>query len=241
MRVYHEEGAVQIWNGDSTEGLPCEVDHVLVDPPYDRRVHASETEENKAANADGANRRALTYTAWTPEHVAQAASAWHDNTRGWIVVITDHILAPVWERCLDALGRYVFAPLPFVSPGSRVRLAGDGPSSWTCWIIASRPRHKPYSNWGTLPGAYICPPERMPLVGGKPQRLMRALVNDYSRPGDLVCDPCMGAGTTLWAAEDLGRRAVGIDISEEHCNLAARGRPMEPGEAQGVLFKEDCR
>jgi tRNA G10 N-methylase Trm11 len=41
---------------------------------------------------------------------------------------------------------------------------------------------------------------------------MRALVRDYSRPGDLVCDPCCGAGTTLRAAIEEGRRAIGGDI-----------------------------
>jgi len=239
MKLYHKAGAVQIWQGDSTEGLPCEVDHVIADPPYSARVHGGHDRqvENCRREEKGAMVNAIDYPAWTPEHVAQAASSWHDRTHGWIVVITDHLLAPVWERCLAALGRYVFAPLPFVSPGSRVRLAGDGPSSWTCWIVVSRPRHKPYSNWGTLPGAYICPPERMPLVGGKPKRLMRALVNDYSREGDTVCDPCMGAGTTLWAAEDLGRSAIGIDISEEHCKLAAEGRPIETSAGQMALLK----
>ena len=42
--------------------------------------------------------------------------------------------------------------------------------------------------------------------------LMRAIVRDYSRPGDLVCDPFAGGGTTLLAAVMEGRQAIGAEL-----------------------------
>lgn len=59
-----------------------------------------------------------------------------------------------------------------------------------------------------------------------PKRLIRACVPSNG----IVCDPFMGSGTTLRAAKDLGRKAIGIEIEEKYCEIAARRL------AQEVLF-----
>ena len=42
----------------------------------------------------------------------------------------------------------------------------------------------------------------------------------WSNEGDIVLDPMCGSGTSIVAANDLKRRFIGIDISEEYCQLA---------------------
>jgi len=64
----------------------------------------------------------------------------------------------------------------------------------------------------------------------KPIALMRWCLQFL--PDGLVLDPFMGSGTTLRAAKDLGRSAIGIEIEERYCEIAAKRL------AQGVLFSE---
>ena len=255
--IYYQDDDATLYHGRWEDVLPGleRVDACIVDAPYSERTHSAKDNEQRRDrtvlySASTGNPvttkvgRPIAFPRWNNEQAAHAAAAMADAVQGWAISITDHILAPHWERGFAQSDRYVFAPLPFLSPGSRVRLAGDGPSSWTCWIVAARPRCKPYSNWGTLPGGYVFPPERMPVVGGKPLSLMRALVRDYSRPGDTVLDPCAGGGATGVAAVERGRRFIGVEMKEEHCEIAAKRlaaahrRPQLPGLGgeQGELF-----
>lgn len=55
----------------------------------------------------------------------------------------------------------------------------------------------------------------------KPLALVRRIVNALAPPEGIALDPFMGSGTTLRAAKDLGRKAIGIEISERYCEIAA--------------------
>jgi site-specific DNA-methyltransferase (adenine-specific) len=208
-------------------------DAVIVDPPYSARTHAG-------SDPSVPGRRRVDYTHWTHADIL-ACTAWmHRRVRGWIVVVTDDLSIHLWRTALgggtlhsrDGVPYYDFAALPYVAVGSRVRICGDGPSCWVTHIVTARPRCQPYASWGTLPGAYILPrglpqyDREQPHIGGKPLWLMRALIRDYTRPGDLVCDPTAGAGTTLLAAAIEGRRAVGAEMDRD-TYTAARARLAE--------------
>jgi hypothetical protein len=207
-----------------------QVDALIVDAPYSARTHAGHYAGSLSPSAEDrerlarkgyddkrTRRRALNYDGWSEEQVRELVNDLALRCRGWFVTITDHLLAPVWSDALESVGRYVFQPLPFVEIGKQPRLTGDGPASWSCWIVVSRPKSREFASWGSLPGAYCSRSKNQTdrHVGGKPAWLMEALIRDYTRPGDLVCDPCAGYGTTLAAAVRNGRRGVGAELDPE--------------------------
>lgn len=59
----------------------------------------------------------------------------------------------------------------------------------------------------------------------KPEALMLKIIQ--ANVGAVVLDPFMGSGTTLRAAKDLGRRAIGIELEERYCEVAARRMGQE--------------
>jgi site-specific DNA-methyltransferase (adenine-specific) len=211
-----------------------ECDALITDPPYGERTHGGQRHGRRPEQCNGeyVSARGIGYAPWTAGDVDAFVEHWSPRVRGWFVAFTSHDLVPAYMSALEINGRYVFAPIACVQIGMNVRLAGDGPSNWTTWIIVSRPRS--LRAWGTLPGAYVGNPfdsgensatatRRGSVVGSKPLWLMRAIVRDYSRPGDLVCDPCSGGATTLLAAAMEGRRAVGAEMDvATHAKAMAR-------------------
>ncbi len=196
-----------------------ECDALITDPPYSARTHDAHGRDSTAASKMPDPKKAPTpvpYAHWSDEEMEAFIRSWSPRVRGWVAIVTDHGLARTVERVLDDCGRYVFAPIPIVETGSRIRLSGDGPSSWTCWLVVARPKTRDFQRWGTLPGAYIGSGKGdREHIGGKDSTIMRAIVRDYSRPGDLICDPCAGAATTLVAARAEGRRAIGCEMDPE--------------------------
>jgi len=59
----------------------------------------------------------------------------------------------------------------------------------------------------------------------KPVSLMRWCVEKAN--GQIILDPFMGSGTTLRAAKDLGRKAIGIEIEERYCEIAVQRLAQE--------------
>ncbi|MCK5617250.1 site-specific DNA-methyltransferase [Candidatus Pacearchaeota archaeon] len=56
----------------------------------------------------------------------------------------------------------------------------------------------------------------------KPVEYIRCVLKRFTDMGDTVLDPFVGSGTTLVAAKELGRKAIGIEIEEKYCEIAVR-------------------
>ncbi len=61
---------------------------------------------------------------------------------------------------------------------------------------------------------YLCHPTQ------KPVELITWILTLKWTPIGTILDPFMGSGTTLRAAKDLGRKAIGIEIEENYCAIA---------------------
>ena len=118
---------------------------------------------------------------------------------------------------------------PATSPGRTRSHAGFRTRSG---LLPSRPGHytqaamtKRSNIWRIYAGSNHSAPDFLaahqhPAIF--PLALARDHISTWTNPGDLVIDPMCGSGTTLRAAKDLDRRAIGIDIHEPYCALAGQ-------------------
>lgn len=230
MTEVYKSGPVELRCGRYQEALAdvAAVDAVISDPPYGAKTHVGQRTDD---TEDGSARRGIDYAPWKASDITNFVDTWAPRCRGWLCAFTSHDLIPAYLKALEGAGLYVFAPIACVQHGMNVRLAGDGPSNWTTYLIVARPRS--LRAWGTLPGAYHGYPfdpgentatasRRTGVVGSKPAWLMRAIVKDYTRHGDLIVDPCAGGATTLLAAAMEGRRAIGAEMDPETYRKAVR-------------------
>jgi len=195
---------------DVMQDVTC--DALICDPPYSARTHAG------ALDATTLTVGVTGYAAMDESAAAAFVTSWAPRCRGWMVVHTDDQLFPFFRAAMEAAGRYTFPMLPVLQQQPRV--SGDGPPSAGHLLCVSRPRSKAFLSWGSLPGWYECRRDGSIVRGGKPLDLMRAIVRDYSRPGDIVCDPTSGGATTLIAAHVEGRKAIGCEMDPKTHALA---------------------
>ena len=183
-------------------------DFLFGDCPYSERTHKGYRSGSKANDAKG-----IAYKYFSAADVSDFVQSWSPRTRGWMGVLSDDELSLTWKRAFEAAGRLTFPMIPCVIRGSGCRLMGDGPSSVTVFLVVARPRTAKFAKWGTLQGHYDCVVSDDAKEGrGKPLDLIRAILRDYSRPGDKVIDPVMGFATTGRAALPMGRSFLGADV-----------------------------
>lgn len=215
-----------------------EVSAIIADPPYGKRTHDGNSNMTQFDLDGHAARRNLSYFHWTAADVQAFVAYWSPRCRGWFCAMTSDDLIPVWRDAYSDAGRLDFAPVPCL--WHRPRMGGDGPGSGTVYLMVARPRHRRFSSWGSLPcwyGPIMAPRATDPdhHIGGKPLSIMLKIVRDYTRPGDLVCDPTAGGATTLIAANTLGRRAIGAEMDPQ---TAAKAQArIDRHLRQGTLFE----
>lgn len=104
-------------------------------------------------------------------------------------------------------------------PGSTRRNISGGFNSWEPILIYGK--RKIMTDFIYLPDCanhsdikgHPCP---------KPAKLLTFLMKQLSDENETILDPFMGSGTTLRAAKDLGRKAIGIEIEEKYCEIAVK-------------------
>jgi DNA modification methylase len=86
------------------------------------------------------------------------------------------------------------------------------------WDFQPRPNHISFN---------VSITETIDHPSPKPIHAMEQIIRYYTNPGDLICDPFIGSGTTAVAARNLGRHFIGCDISREYVDMA-RKRLAQP-------------
>lgn len=92
------------------------------------------------------------------------------------------------------------------------------PEEWTLWSFPNR------GNWATHTGDYR---------GNWSPYIPRNLIHKFTVPGDLVCDPMTGSGTTLVECKLMGRRGIGVDINLDAIMVAMNRLDFEPPSSHG--------
>ena len=197
MKPYYADESVTLYHGDCREVLPTleSVDLLLTDPPYGIA------------------------SVWTGGRSHGWGNARSDSgvRNGWDAAAPDKALLDLMlSKATDAViwgGNYF--PLP-VSRGwliwnkpERNFTLAEAELAWTSRDMVIRVADLPRSEVG----------RQHPTQ--KPLSLMRWCLGFFPK-AETVIDPFAGSGTTLRAAKDLGRSAIGIEAHEPYCEIAAR-------------------
>ena len=218
MKPYYEHNGITIYHGDCREVLPTltPVDLVLTDPPYNAI--------NRASGGLRSFDKGLADSA-VVDVPALAPQLWELTTGSLYVWCSDEQYTG-WTMAFKGLGATTRKCAWWKSNPSPM----NGDKLWTSALelcVYAR-REKAYHAPFCQPPVWKGPTEsRVDHPTPKPRWLMDRLVEASSPVGGTVLDPFMGSGTTLVAAKNLGRKAIGIEIEERYAEIAAKRLSQE--------------
>lgn len=210
---YYEDDFVQLYHGDCLElaDLWTVADVLVTDPPYGMAYRDRLGRHSGIVGDQDTAARNLALEAWG-DGPALVFGTWRIAKPAGVKNVL------VWDKGTDlGMGAstpwglsheevYVLGSWPALVPGGRVR-EGGAPSRVPSVIRAPKPNNASAARVTEHPTP-------------KPVALMEALI-DRCPPGT-IADPFAGSGSTLVAAKALGRKAVGVELEERYCEVAAR-------------------
>lgn len=202
MKPYYDDGQCVIYHGDCREILPSiEADVLVTDPPYGI-AHKS----NRDGTAPWKGLRSITGDDTTAARDA-VLEAWSGPA---LVFGTWRVPPPAGARAAIAWDKGDAGSgdlsIPWKPSFELVYVIGDGFAGHRGPGVLRHIIHTHYSQGRHHPHE-------------KPVSLMVDLI--VKCPPGTILDPFMGSGTTLRAAKDLGRKAIGIELEEKYCQIAA--------------------
>lgn len=223
-RVEHLSDDVTLYLGDCLDILPSvSVDHVISDPPYEDELHNA---MGRIRRNDGREMVQDLGFEGVNAGRTEIAAACVGAAKGWVILFTLAEGVRAWRDDLQAAKAKWDTTCFWVKPDSSPRFNGQGPARAaecfvTCWAGTG------YRKWngGGKRGLYthcVNTGRQGEHPTEKPVPLMVEIVADFIQPGEIVCDPFMGSGTTGVACVRLGRGFVGIERDPKWFDLSCR-------------------
>jgi site-specific DNA-methyltransferase (adenine-specific) len=229
---YYQHAGITIYHGDCLEVLPQlpKADLVLTDPPYEMEAHTS---MRRIKRGGVVNLEPLPFAPITETtRIGSAREIARVATR-WALTFCQIEAAPAWRSAYETFGMTYKRTCIWVKPDGQPQLSGERPGMGYETILAMHsPGGRSQWNGGGRCGVFThCKydgnGDRNTHPTMKPIALMKELTKLFSNENGMVCDPFCGSGTTLVAAKNLNRRAIGIEIEEKYCEIAAQRLSQE--------------
>jgi len=235
LKPYYSSGGIEIYHCDCRELIPSlpDIDLVLTDPPYSDVTH-------EGARTGSIFDELVDFSPVSAEFLRDVYSSLSPKLKSWLVAFMDWRHIASLEKEPPGGLRFVRFGI-WVKPNGAPQFTGDRPATgWEGIGIFHREGGKMSWNGGGRHAVFIYNKINGSHPTEKPLPLVSELISLFSNPGDLIFDPFMGSGTTLRAAKNLGRRAIGCEINEAYCEVAARKLQQEVLFAEVGLRPRDC-